>query len=43
VGGDTEQAKLKYLEQAAGACADDHDVGGNLAQSVSSPLAKRRL
>jgi hypothetical protein len=41
VGGNTEQAKLEYLEQAAGARANDHDVGSNLAQNVTSPLAKR--
>ena len=39
----TEQPKLKDLEQAARAGTDDHDVGGNVAQSVSSALGKRAL
>jgi hypothetical protein len=36
VGADTEQPKLKYLEQAAGTRANDDDVSRNVAQNVSS-------
>jgi hypothetical protein len=40
---DTQQAKLEYLEQAAGAGTDNDDVGRDVAQNVSSTLAKPAL